>query len=289
MTVSSVVFRSFLVGFLLMLAACASVSDEEIFGYEEDFTIPEPDMVPVTPDDKPGRTVDEMLSLTSQAVTVKKAQKDADEAPRPVYERAGRFGSKEKISLRKGLNAPDSGIAYSSETRTPAQTVRPLELKKYEKDELLTISEEEMLAEIIAPKTEKIEMIEVVGIDKEQNDQSSVAQKPAEQQIDVLPTQPETPVVEPKAQKIEEKPAKVDMIALVPAKKTQPEQAAVEPLVETQTAPSIRLTPPVRLTPPSERESIVLTPPSAQENIVLTAPDMPDTPETDSSVEIFFE
>ena len=253
MTVSSVVFRSFLVGFLLMLAACASVSDEEIFGYEEDFTIPEPDMVPVTPDDKPGRTVDEMLSLTSQAVTVKKAQKDADEAPRPVYERAGRFGSKEKISLR------------------------------------LTISEEEMLAEIIAPKTEKIEMIEVVGIDKEQNDQSSVAQKPAEQQIDVLPTQPETPVVEPKAQKIEEKPAKVDMIALVPAKKTQPDQAAVEPLVETQTAPSIRLTPPVRLTPPSERESIVLTPPSAQENIVLTAPDMPDTPETDSSVEIFFE
>lgn len=289
MTVSSVVFRSFLVGSLLMLAACASVSDEEIFGYEEDFTIPEPDMVPVTPDDKPGRTVDEMLSLTSQAVTVKKAQKDADEASRPVYERAGRFGSKEKISLRKGLNAPDSGIVYSSETRMPAQTVRPLELKKYEKDELLTISEEEMLAEIIAPKTEKIEMIEVVGIDKEQKDQSSVEQKPVEQPKDVLPTQTETPVVESKAQKLEEKTEKVDMIALVPAKKAQPEQPAVEPLVETQTAPSIRLTPPVQLTPPSERDSIVLTPPSAQENIVLTAPDMPDTRETDSSVEIFFE
>ena len=164
---------------ILGLGACSGVDDSDFYGYEKDFVIPEPDMVPVTPDDKPGRTVDEMLDLTASPVTVKKATYEPAAQTNRVYEREGRFGSKEKISLRKGLNIPDSGIIYSSQKRKNAEEIRSLELKKQEKDEAQAVSEEEILAQIIAPKTAAVEMIEVVSVQPENN----IAETSASQNI----------------------------------------------------------------------------------------------------------
>ena len=280
MTVASAVLRVFFVGTLLVLSACSSISEEELFGYEDDFNIPEPDMVPVTPDDKPGRTVDEMLSLPSEGVTVKKAKTDMKEKPQTFYERAGRFGSKEKISLRKGLNAPDTGLRYSSETRKPAQTVRPLDLK--EKDQLLTVSEEEMLAEIIAPKTEKTQEIEVVGINEEKDArktdrlrQPSVKRSVAVFSVPLQSINVEGSV-EPEKDNRNDAQEKTDRIILIPPGQDQTDRFNVEPLSES--VQMIDLMPPVRLKPSSVSGTIILTP-----------PDMTDMQETDSSVELFLE
>lgn len=159
--------------FPLVLAACAASNEPALYGYEANYTLPEPDLVPATPDDKPGRTVDEMLNLDPQSVTVKRAPDTVPAESDKMYEHAGRFGSKEKIALRKGLNAPDARLVYGAQKRKAAEVVRPLALKEREKDELLALSEQELLAEIIAPKTAELEMIEVVAAEKKTPDVDS--------------------------------------------------------------------------------------------------------------------
>lgn len=263
MTASSAFIRGGAAVLLAFLGACSSVSEEEIYGYEESFIIPQPDMVPVTPDDKPGRTVDEMLDL-KQSVTVKKAVYKEPAESDQMYEHAGRFGSKEKIALRKGLNAPDSGIVYSSGKRRGAEVVRPLELKEQEKDPLLAVSEEEMLAEIIAPKTEEVEMIEVV---------SSAGAKeetpPAREDIPAEPAAPAAPAVMP-------------LIALQPPlEKTEPVSPAVTLKAPETQEKTPRLFVPEPLVPPEP--AVRLTPPGAGNEIVLTPP------AGEASVEIFLE
>lgn len=156
--------------FPLALAACAASNEPALYGYEADYALPEPDLVPATPDDKPGRTVDEMLNLDPRSVTVKRAEDAFSPETDKMYEHAGRFGSKEKIALRKGLNAPDAALVYGAQKRKAAEVVRPLALKEREKDELLALSEQELLAEIIAPKTAELEMIEVVAAEKQTPD-----------------------------------------------------------------------------------------------------------------------
>ena len=266
MLFSSVFSRTKLIVLFVLLAGCTTVSEEEIFGYEyeDDFIIPQPDMVPVTPDDKPGRTVDEMLSL-KQAVTVKKADYEKTSSSDQSYEHVGRFGSKEKISLRKGLNVPDTGIVYSSKKRKEADVVRALEVKEQEKDPLLTLSEEEMLAEIIAPKAEKVEMIEVVPSSKEplkqnisQNDEDVIAEKqPEEKPVDLQMVAEKQP---------EEKETTITLIPPEPQTK-EANLTMPEPLIEQTSF--------VKLTPPASDNEIVLLPPSGEE--------------TESSVEIFIE
>ena len=297
MAVSSVFVRTGLFVLLAFLGACSSVDEEELFGYgyEEDFSIPPPDMVPVTPDDNPGRTVDEMLNL-KPSVTVKKAEYQTSDQPRQVYEHSGRFGSKEKISLRKGLNAPDSEIVYSPRKRRAAEVVRPLELKEQEKDELLAASEEEMLADIVAPKTQKVEMIEVVPAsvpektelaEKTKESVSSASnEKPVSEPIvpavQMTPPTEKEPVFE-KAATLSEPES--PMQPLVPARET----LVFEPLVQPE--PVVALTPPgetggIVLTPPETTEGIVLTPPGETGDIVLTPP---PGEESESSIELFLE
>ena len=130
MTFFSKAARLALAGIVLGTGACSLFNDSELYGYEDEFYVPEPDLIPVMSDDKPGRTVDEMLELTPSPVVVKREtaldlpQKDE------TYEHAGRFGSKEKISLRKGLNVPDTGIVYGKQKRKDADEVRSLALKQ---------------------------------------------------------------------------------------------------------------------------------------------------------------
>lgn len=275
MAVSSAFARVGAAVLLAALGACSSVDEEDVFGYEESFIIPQPDMVPVTPDDKPGRTVDEMLDL-KQSITVKKAVYQEPAESDQMYEHAGRFGSKEKIALRKGLNAPDSGIVYSSRKRRGAEVVRPLELKEQEKDQLLAVSEEEMLAEIIAPKTEEVAVIEVV---------SSAGTKDEAKQSETLPAAQDK-LSEPAA------PAVVPLVALTPAKQpaaAQPVAEKPEPVLPAVTlkAPEAPEKIPERFEPLVQPSPVVqLTPPSAGSGIVLTPPSG-ETSET--SVEIFLE
>lgn len=263
MTFSSVFVRCCAAALLAFLGACSSVNEEELFGYEEDFIIPLPDMVPVTPDDKPGRTVDEMLHL-KQSVTVKKAvypkRADRDE----TYERAGRFGSKEKVSLRKGLNAPDAGIVYGPRKRRAAEVVRPLELKEREKDDLLAVSEEEMLAEIIAPKKEGVEMIEVVSVAGRSKEETvkrqevrAVDVKPVVIEAPVLPEQPKQP--EPTVVKAPE-----PVLPAVTLKAPEPQETTLEPF---ELKPLVQPEPVIELTPPDAGNKIVLIPPSGEESI----------------------
>lgn len=194
--------------FPLVLAACAASNEPALYGYEANYTLPEPDLVPATPDDKPGRTVDEMLNLDPQSVTVKRAPDTVPAESDKMYEHAGRFGSKEKIALRKGLNAPDARLVYGAQKRKAAEVVRPLALKEREKDELLALSEQELLAEIIAPKTAELEMIEVVAAEKKTPDVDSdilreltMFSAPVPEKVDDEPAAGETaplpPLVEP--------------------------------------------------------------------------------------------
>lgn len=165
--------RKAFVGLAMLLAACSAQNDNlDWYGYNDDFVLPEPDMVPETPDDKPGKTVGEMLGgeplpvyAVSGKVTVNKAAEKTLE--QPAYEHAGRFAEREKISLRKGLNAPDAALIYSAKKRAPETEVRPLEVKNtIEKDELVVKSEQEMLASIISPKSRALTVVEVVKNDE---------------------------------------------------------------------------------------------------------------------------
>lgn len=165
--------RKAFVGLAMLLAACSAQNDKlDWYGYNDDFVLPEPDMVPETPDDKPGKTIGEMLGgeplpvyAVSGKVTVNKAAEKTLE--QPAYEHAGRFAEREKISLRKGLNAPDAALIYSAKKRAPETEVRPLEVKNtIEKDELVVKSEQEMLASIISPKSRALTVVEVVKNDE---------------------------------------------------------------------------------------------------------------------------
>ena len=271
MTFLSIAARIVLVTFVLGIGACSSTEDSLVYGYEENFVVPEPDMVPVTPDDKPGRTVDEMLNLTSPAVTVKKKEDKPSERVQ-VYEHAGRFGSKEKISLRKGLNAPDSGVLYGSQKRREAQEVRALEVKKQEKDEFQAMSEEEMLSGIIAPKATKLELIEVV---------SAPAGKKAEESGHSLPSltvsADSNEVIVSKSVSFEPAHEKEENIVLLkPPAVSKNEKTGVKNQEEASF---------VLLKPAEVQEKIVLMPP--QEDVILLK--KPELSESDSSVEIFLD
>lgn len=256
---------------LLTLGACSSVNDAELFGYDDNFTAPEPDMVPVTPDDRPGRTVDEMLDVNASVATVNKGDYQAPAETDRMYEHAGRFGSKEKIALRKGLNAPDSGIVYGGAKRRASDVVRPLELKEQGRDGLTSASEDEMLAEIIAPKPEQVEMVEVVAAEKraDRAEPPQTAQTPMPEIVPLIPSGSEyasvaendaddAPVVLPVPRP--SLPAVVDEPPVDPASEPEPETFVLTP-PETEDAPV--------LTPPVQKESesgFVLIPPAAEES-----------------------
>ncbi len=256
MAFSSVFVRCVAAFLLAVLGACSSLDEEEIFGYEENFVIPQPDMVPVTPDDKPGRTVDEMLDL-KQSVAVKRAVYPEQSESDRMYEHVGRFGSKEKISLRKGLNAPDAGIIYGTRKRRDASVVRPLELKEREKDKLLAVSEEEMLAEIIAPKAENIEMIEVI----------SVVARPdgvPVERLNVASDESVSGVAVVDEPDLSERSVVVKQTSVLPAvtlKAPDFQEKKPEPLVLSE--------PVIKLIPPDAKNKIVLTSPSGESSIEI--------------------
>ena len=282
---------------LLTLGACSSANDAELFGYDDSFAAPEPDMVPVTPDDRPGRTVDEMLDVNVSAATVNKGDYRTPAETDRMYEHAGRFGSKEKIALRKGLNAPDSGIVYGGAKRRAADVVRPLELKEQEKDGLAAMSDDEMLAEIIAPKPAQVEMVEVVAAEKreERAEQPQTAQTPMPEIVPLTPSKSE-PAVEP-ASAVEPVPKNDAAAVPVTLPMPQPSRPVVinEPLVEPAPAPMLTWPEPAS---ESERETFVLTPPETEAAPVLTPPAQkenesgfvlipPAAEESESSVDVF--
>ncbi len=282
---------------LLMLGACSSANDAELFGYDDSFAAPEPDMVPVTPDDRPGRTVDEMLDVNVSAATVNKGDYQAPAETDKMYEHAGRFGSKEKIALRKGLNAPDSGIVYGGAKRRAADVVRPLELKGEEKDDLIAMSDDEMLAEIIAPKPAQVEMVEVVAAEKreERTERPQTAQTPMPEIVPLTPSKSE-PAVEP-ASAVEPVPENDAAAVPVTLPMPQPSRPVVadEPLVEPAPAPMLTWPEPASeperetfvLTPPETEAAPVLTPPSQQENESGFVLIPPAAEESESSVDVF--
>lgn len=286
---------------LLTLGACSSANDAELFGYDDNFAAPEPDMVPVTPDDRPGRTVDEMLDVNVSAATVNKGDYRAPAETDKMYEHAGRFGSKEKIALRKGLNAPDSGIVYGGAKRRAADVVRPLELKEQEKDGLAAMSDNETLAEIIAPKPAQVEMVEVVAAKKreERAEQSQTTQTPMPEIVPLAPSEPEPAVVPELAAELAAEPAPESDAAAVPVTLPMPQPsrpvAIGEPLVEPAPAPMLTWPDPAAeperetfvLTPPEKEAAPVLTPPSQQENESGFVLIPPAAEEAESSVDVF--
>ena len=293
MTFFSIAARVALVVFVLGIGACSSTEDPIFYGYEEDFAAPEPNMVPVTPDDKPGRTVDEMLNLTSSSVTVKKKENTPSES-RQLYEHAGRFGSKEKISLRKGLNAPDS-VLYGSQKRKEVQEVRSLEVKKQEKDELQAVSEEEMLTSIITPKTTKLELIEVVPVRSDKKTVEpyrSLPQISAQDQMPEITEQKETAANGVASKKTNKYVLSVadEKISETPTEIKQEEIVLLKPPVmlkdkEVEFKKTEKDTAVLLKQPASVSEKVVLTPP--QEEIILLK--KPGVNEDDSSVEIFLD
>lgn len=222
MTVSQTAVRIAFVAVMLGISGCSSSGDAEYYGYEEEFILPEPDMVPVTPDDRPGKTVDELLGVRMQGVTVKTVQEEEiQQDDMPAYEQSGRFGSKEKVSLRKGLNAPDAKIIYGAKRREDTTVVRGLELKENEKDELIAFSEEEVLADIIAPKADEVKVIEVVS-------NASEKETPAAS-IEIVPAKTvEIPVIRKEEAAVQVKP---DSPETKPAAEVQVAGPAVPALV----------------------------------------------------------
>ena len=235
MTFFSGIARFSSVFIVLGIGACSLTDDSDFYGYEDEYVLPEPDMIPVMPDDKPGRTVDEMLALTTTPVTVKKAVYAPVPESNRAYEHTGRFGSKEKISLRKGLNVPETGIIYGSQKRKEVENVRPLEVKDAEKDEIQVVSEEEMLAQIIAPKTTPVKMIEVVPAQQE----TIPAQLAALKELTVVPAQAAAPEVK----------------AVETVQVTAPEVKAVETVQVT--VPEVKTVETVRVTAPAEEQPAV--------------------------------
>ena len=272
--------RKAFVGLAMLLAACSAQNDNlDWYGYNDDFVLPEPDMVPETPDDKPGKTVGEMLGgeplpvyAVSGKVTVNKAAEKTLE--QPAYEHAGRFAEREKISLRKGLNAPDAALIYSAKKRAPETEVRPLEVKNtIEKDELVVKSEQEMLASIISPKSRALTVVEVVKNDEKLPEP---APKTDDAEID-FQLKPDTQaLIEPRKQDVvldapapEPEPVKERVTLVEPVK---PE--LLQPLVA---APVAAQKPVLKLVvPPKQREKPAFTlkaPEPAKPALVLKMPE----------------
>lgn len=253
--------RKAFVGLAVLLAACSQPSDKpDWYGYGDDLVLPEPDMVPETPDDKPGKTVGEMLGgepMTVHAVNGKITVNKAVEKPveQPVYEHAGRFAEREKIALRKGLNAPDANLVYSAQKRAPETEVRPLEVKNtIEKDELVFKSEQEMLEAIISPKPRELKIVEVVETAAEP---PAPAPKTDDAEID-FELKPDTQaLIEPRKQ---------DVILEEPASEPEQKQIAlVEPvkpeLLQPLVAAPVAAQKPVLklVVPPKKREKPAFT------------------------------
>lgn len=272
--------RKAFVGLAMLLAACSAQNDKlDWYGYDDDFVLPEPDMVPETPDDKPGKTVGEMLGgeplpvyAVSGKVTVNKAAEKTLE--QPAYEHAGRFAEREKISLRKGLNAPDAALIYSAKKRAPETEVRPLEVKNtIEKDELVVKSEQEMLASIISPKSRALTVVEVVKNDEKLPDP---APKTDDAEIDFQ--------LKPDTQALIE-PRKQDVVLDIPASEPEPVKervALVEPvkpeLLQPLVAAPVAAQKPVLklVVPPKQREKPAFTlkaPEPAKPALVLKMPE----------------
>ena len=272
--------RKAFVGLAMLLAACSAQNDKlDWYGYNDDFVLPEPDMVPETPDDKPGKTIGEMLGgeplpvyAVSGKVTVNKAAEKTLE--QPAYEHAGRFAEREKISLRKGLNAPDAALIYSAKKRAPETEVRPLEVKNtIEKDELVVKSEQEMLASIISPKSRALTVVEVVKNDEKLPEP---APKTDNAEID-FQLKPDTQaLIEPRKQDVvldapapEPEPVK-ERVALVEPVKPE----LLQPLVA---APVAAQKPVLKLVvPPKQREKPAFTlkaPETQKPALVLKMPE----------------
>lgn len=262
--------RKAFVGLAMLLAACSAQNDKlDWYGYNDDFVLPEPDMVPETPDDKPGKTIGEMLGgeplpvyAVSGKVTVNKAAEKTLE--QPAYEHAGRFAEREKISLRKGLNAPDAALIYSAKKRAPETEVRPLEVKNtIEKDELVVKSEQEMLASIISPKSRALTVVEVVKNDEKLPEP---APKTDDAEIDFQ--------LKPDTQALIE-PRKQDVVLDAPAPEPEPvKPELLQPLVA---APVAAQKPVLKLVvPPKQREKPAFTlkaPEPAKPALVLKMPE----------------
>lgn len=270
--------RKAFVGLAVLLAACSQPSDKpDWYGYGDDLVLPEPDMVPETPDDKPGKTVGEMLGgepMTVHAVNGKITVNKAVEKPveQPVYEHAGRFAEREKIALRKGLNAPDAKLVYSAQKRAPETEVRPLEVKNtIEKDELVFKSEQEMLEAIISPKPRELKIVEVVETAAEP---PAPAPKTDDAEID-FELKPDTQaLIEPRKQDvILEEPAsepEQKQIALVEPVKPELLQPLVAEPVATE-KPVLKLN-----VPPKQRQKPAFTlkaPEPAKPALVLKMPE----------------
>lgn len=268
--------RKAFVGLAMLLAACSAQNDKlDWYGYNDDFVLPEPDMVPETPDDKPGKTVSEMLGgeplpvyAVSGKVTVNKAAEKTLE--QPAYEHAGRFAEREKISLRKGLNAPDAVLIYSAKKRAPETEVRPLEVKNtIEKDELVVKSEQEMLASIISPKSRALTVVEVVKNDEKLPEP---APKTDDAEIDFQ--------LKPDTQALIE-PRKQDVVLDIPAPEPEPVKervALVEPVKPELLQPLVAAQKPVLklVVPPKQRKKPAFTlkaPEPAKPALVLKMPE----------------
>lgn len=283
--------RKAFVGLAMLLAACSAQNDKlDWYGYNDDFVLPEPDMVPETPDDKPGKTIGEMLGgeplpvyAVSGKVTVNKAAEKTLE--QPAYEHAGRFAEREKISLRKGLNAPDAALIYSAKKRAPETEVRPLEVKNtIEKDELVVKSEQEMLASIISPKSRALTVVEVVKNDEKLPEP---APKTDDAKID-FQLKPDTQaLIEPRKQDVvldapaPEPEAVKERVALVEPVKPELLQplvaapvAAQKPVLKLVVPPKQRQKPAFTLkAPETQKPALVLKMPETQKSaFTLKAP-----------------
>ena len=138
-------------GVMAAVAGCAAYPEEEFMDYED---LPErPYVVPVTEDDKPGRNVDDMLDMKSETVR-KIAEASAGAAAvqtaepktvKPLPDVEGRFGSKEKPHLRKGLNAPADSILYDESAQRQIIVIRGLNVKPLDKED-----EQKILDDIVA-------------------------------------------------------------------------------------------------------------------------------------------
>lgn len=301
MTIKKSCFKAFVVAGMMtgLTTGCSIFSgDSEYYGYEDEFVYPEPDIIPSMPDDNPGRTVEQMLnmqprpvneigdvSVQEPSVEVIAVEKVEKAETQKEYEHAGRFGSKEKISLRKGLNAPAAEIAYGSKKREEEKVVRPLDLNivKASDADFSEKSEEAVLAEIVSPQEQKIEMIEVVKKTTPDTQQVQVTQLTAE----ILPKETVLPAVSQDSLVSEPRPeasasAPVKMVQLVPAAvmKEEPAEARSADVGIVLTPPtSEEAVQPIQLVSPTEtiEAPVVLTQPAAEKeeaNITLQMPSL---------------
>lgn len=267
-------------GVIAAVAGCSSAPDDfEYYGYEEEFVYPEPDIIPSMPDDNPGLNVDQMLDGQKPEDLEQRA------ANAPVYEHEGRFGSKEKISLRKGLNAPVAGVEYAAEGKEPVSVVRPLELRPAAQAQPVSDSgktEEEILAEIVSPAQETV-AVETVS-ETVVEDNGTVVE---EEETAVVLTPPAgTPSAEkdtlPQAPSGEDGYSRQPPLSTFAAPQPAPAPSVAEPRPVAAPAAEIAavpLIPPAapayQPLPPAPQPDFVLTPPQPQEQPFQLMPPAP--------------